>query len=137
MRFGSGNFVARKLNRGHPPFDGNRMPGFARLRGQVGVAITEVIWICQSRREKIGSPLSLTGKIASSLLPSVAKARKRMATTRKRGHPSNCGNINRRHRFSYDNLKPDLARIMERNGIAIAEFPQISQKVDVLYFQTF
>ena len=34
----------------------------------------------------------------------------------------------------YDNLKPDLVRIMDRSGIAIAEFLQISQKVDVLYF---
>ena len=34
----------------------------------------------------------------------------------------------------YDNLKPDLARIIDRSGIAIAEFLQISQKVDVLYF---
>ena len=34
----------------------------------------------------------------------------------------------------YDNLKPDLARTMDRSGIAIAEFLQISQKVDVLYF---
>ena len=28
----------------------------------------------------------------------------------------------------YDNLKPDLARIIDRSGIAIAEFLQISQK---------
>ena len=32
------------------------MPDFARLRGQVGVAIAEVIWICPSRREKLDVP---------------------------------------------------------------------------------
>ena len=28
----------------------------------------------------------------------------------------------------YDNLKPELARIMDRSGIAFAEFLQVSQK---------